>query len=117
MQFQENISLKPYNSFAIEAKARYFASFQSPEMLLDILGHLPVKKRQKQSSNVRAVHVSIGHQTNFVITKFFNIEIVFDRGGEFLVGRRAQVGFGKGGAEAQLGRGSCRHAAGPERGQ
>lgn len=44
MQFQENISLKPYNSFAIGAKAKYFASFQTVETLLEILGHLPVKK-------------------------------------------------------------------------
>ena len=44
MQFQENISLKPYNSFAIAAKARYFASFQSVEMLLDIMEHKPVRK-------------------------------------------------------------------------
>lgn len=36
--------MKPYNSFAIDAKAKYFASFRSLEMLLDILGHLPVKK-------------------------------------------------------------------------
>ncbi len=44
MQFQENISLKPYNSFGIDAMTRYFASFQSVEMLLNILDHLPVKK-------------------------------------------------------------------------
>ncbi len=44
MQFQENISLKPYNSFAIDAKARYLASFQSVEVLLNILEHLPVRK-------------------------------------------------------------------------
>ncbi len=43
MQFQENISLKPYNSFAIDAKARYFSGFRNTESLLEILGHLPVQ--------------------------------------------------------------------------
>lgn len=35
MQVQENISLKPYNTFAIDAKARYFLRFNSVEQLLD----------------------------------------------------------------------------------
>jgi UDP-N-acetylmuramate dehydrogenase len=44
MQFQENISLKPYNTFAIDARARYFARFRSTEDLIEILGHLPGDK-------------------------------------------------------------------------
>ena len=33
MNLQENISLKPYNTFGIEAKAKYLAAFESlPEL-------------------------------------------------------------------------------------
>ncbi len=37
MQIQENISLKPYNSFGIDAKARHFASFTNTEELSALL--------------------------------------------------------------------------------
>lgn len=37
MQIQENISLKPYNTFGIDAKARYFAVFNSVEELAELL--------------------------------------------------------------------------------
>ncbi len=37
MQIQENISLKPYNTFGIDAKARYFSAFHSVEELRKIL--------------------------------------------------------------------------------
>ena len=41
MQIQENISLKPYNSFGIDAKARYFASFKNTEELSELLATDP----------------------------------------------------------------------------
>lgn len=37
----ENISLKPYNSFGIDVKARYFASFASVAALAELLGDKP----------------------------------------------------------------------------
>jgi UDP-N-acetylmuramate dehydrogenase len=37
VQIRENISLKPYNSFGIEARAGHFASFDSKEGLRDLL--------------------------------------------------------------------------------
>ncbi len=37
MQIQENISLKPYNTFGIDAKARHFASFSNTEELNELL--------------------------------------------------------------------------------
>ena len=37
MQFQENISLKPYNTFGIDARARFFTSFKSVPELRDAL--------------------------------------------------------------------------------
>lgn len=36
MQIQENISLKPYNSFGIDAKARYFTSFSDMDELEEL---------------------------------------------------------------------------------
>jgi len=37
MHIQENISLKPYNTFGVEAKARYFAAFSSEQELKNFL--------------------------------------------------------------------------------
>jgi UDP-N-acetylmuramate dehydrogenase len=37
MQVQENISLKPYNTFSIDAKARYFASFKDADELEELV--------------------------------------------------------------------------------
>jgi UDP-N-acetylmuramate dehydrogenase len=37
MQIQENISLRPYNTFAIDAKARYFAAFKDIDELEELL--------------------------------------------------------------------------------
>ena len=39
MMVEENISLRPYNSFGIEAKARYFSTFDSLEALEELLEH------------------------------------------------------------------------------
>lgn len=38
MQIQENISLRPYNTFQIDVKARYFSSFSDAYQLSDLLG-------------------------------------------------------------------------------
>ena len=47
MQISQSISLKPYNSFGIDVKARYFAAFQSLETLQALLSEsrLPTQKR------------------------------------------------------------------------
>lgn len=45
MNVKEHISLKSYNSFGIDASARYFASFRSGEELLAIIQSLPVTNR------------------------------------------------------------------------
>jgi UDP-N-acetylmuramate dehydrogenase len=39
MQIQENISLKPYNSFGIDAKAKYFATFKDTDELSTLLAN------------------------------------------------------------------------------
>ncbi|MDQ3277129.1 MAG: UDP-N-acetylmuramate dehydrogenase [Bacteroidota bacterium] len=41
MQIWENISLRPYNTFRIEAAARYFTAFQSVEELEEIMASRP----------------------------------------------------------------------------
>jgi UDP-N-acetylmuramate dehydrogenase len=41
MLLQENISLKPYNTFGIDAKARYFATFNDTDELAETLNLKP----------------------------------------------------------------------------
>ena len=39
MQVQSNFSLKPYNTFGIDAKAKYFSSFENSEQLKELTTH------------------------------------------------------------------------------
>ena len=39
MQIQSNFSLKPYNSFGIDAKARHFSAFSNIEQLKELTTH------------------------------------------------------------------------------
>ena len=39
MTLQENVSLKPYNTFGLDVSARYFTTFSSPEVLKEALQH------------------------------------------------------------------------------
>ena len=39
MQIQENFSLKPYNTFGIDAKAKYFSTFSNTEQLIELITH------------------------------------------------------------------------------
>ena len=36
--------------------------------------HLAVEKRQQQSADMGAIDVGVGHQDDFVIAQFFNVE-------------------------------------------
>lgn len=47
MNIQENISLKPYNTFGAEATAKYFAKVNSIEELVEVLNQKPETKNQK----------------------------------------------------------------------
>lgn len=60
MTIQENISLKPYNTFGIEANARYFAAFKSLNELQELLN---VKR---QTSDLKLV---LGGGSNILLTK------------------------------------------------
>ena len=41
MQFQENFSLKEFNTFGIDVRARYFSGFSSVEIFAELLNFKP----------------------------------------------------------------------------
>jgi len=61
MLLQENISLKPYNTFGIDAKARYFATFNDTDELAETLNLKP------QTSNL-----ILGGGSNILLTKDYD---------------------------------------------
>ena len=61
MQIQENFSLKTYNTFGIDVKARWFASFSSTEELAQTLNYKP------QTANF-----ILGGGSNILFTKDFD---------------------------------------------
>ncbi|MTI22107.1 UDP-N-acetylmuramate dehydrogenase [Fulvivirga sp. RKSG066] len=63
MQIEKNISLKPYNTFGLEAKARYFTEAQSIEDLQAIL-----KTSEAQDNEV----LLLGGGSNILLTKDFD---------------------------------------------
>jgi len=70
MQVQENISLKPYNTFGIDAKARYFLRFNSVKKLLEATtSNLSLRgtKQKPQTSNL-----ILGGGSNVLFTKDFD---------------------------------------------
>lgn len=46
MQIRENISLQPYNTFGIDAKAKYFSSFHNLDLLAELLEYKPAAERR-----------------------------------------------------------------------
>jgi len=67
LQIQENISLKKFNTFGIDARARYFASFQSIEQLNELLRN-PL---MQQHSNL-----VLGGGSNVLFTKDINAVVL-----------------------------------------
>jgi UDP-N-acetylmuramate dehydrogenase len=63
MNLQENFSLKPYNTFGIDAKAKYFATFESITELEEILHHKPKTINSK---------LILGGGSNILLTKDFD---------------------------------------------
>jgi UDP-N-acetylmuramate dehydrogenase len=59
MNIQQNISLKPYNTFGIDVQAKYFASFQSIDELKEFINY-------KQTANRKLV---LGGGSNILFTK------------------------------------------------
>jgi UDP-N-acetylmuramate dehydrogenase len=69
MKIQTNISLKKYNTFGIEAVAKYFASFDS----VDALGQLLQYKDERANSQKNQTPVLIlGGGSNILFTKDFD---------------------------------------------
>ena len=65
MQIQENHSLKPYNTFGIDARARYFAAFTDTRQLEDLLS--------AASHKLQIPHILIlGGGSNILLTKDFD---------------------------------------------
>ncbi|TAH25616.1 MAG: UDP-N-acetylmuramate dehydrogenase [Cytophagales bacterium] len=63
INIQENISLKKYNTFGIEANARYFAKFKSIEELNDLLKH---------KNFIGVPTIILGGGSNVLFTKNFD---------------------------------------------
>ena len=61
MQIQENISLKPYNTFGIDAKTKFFASFKDAEELVSLL-----------TPNSKLQTLILGGGSNILLTKDFD---------------------------------------------
>lgn len=70
MQLQENISLKPYNTFRIDAKARYFSSFKSVEDLNELLS-LKLKADSTHDASFPKKMV-LGGGSNILFTRDFD---------------------------------------------
>lgn len=63
MQIRENISLRPYNTFSIEATAKYFTSFENTDKLREILTS-PLFRSHR--------HFVLGGGSNILLTGDFN---------------------------------------------
>src|SRR5580765_2299167 len=61
MQVQENISLKPYNTFGIDAKAKLFSSFRNTNELREYIDEF-----------ARQEKLILGGGSNVLFTKDFN---------------------------------------------
>jgi len=65
MQIHENFSLKPYNTFAIDVKARHFATFSGTEELTDLIAGRP----RVTSNGSQPTTFILGGGSNILFTK------------------------------------------------
>ena len=68
MNFQENISIKPYNTFGVEATAKYFAEVNSVEELVEILNQY---KNLHTENPQKLPLMFLGGGSNILFTKDF----------------------------------------------
>ncbi|MFI5185228.1 MAG: UDP-N-acetylmuramate dehydrogenase [Chitinophagales bacterium] len=66
MQIQENFSLRPYNTFGIDAKAKYFANFTNTEELIELLN------LRLTTHDSRLTTFILGGGSNILFTKDFD---------------------------------------------
>ncbi|MGQ0737436.1 MAG: UDP-N-acetylmuramate dehydrogenase [Bacteroidota bacterium] len=71
MQIQENISLRPYNSFGIDAKARYFASFKDTDELEELTTPTFAKALAGKPDS-RLPTLTLGGGSNILFTKDYD---------------------------------------------
>lgn len=89
MRIEENISLKPYNTFAIDAKAKYFTSFSSIKELNEVFDLMASVDKQ----------LVLGGGSNILFTNDFDgLVLKNDIKGIELVGQDDEHVFVKGGA-------------------
>ncbi len=73
MQIQENISLRPYNTFGINVSARYFSIFNSPEQLTELLDfRLPTPSFAKAMEGKPDSRLLLGGGSNILFTHNFD---------------------------------------------
>lgn len=68
MQIQENFSLKQYNTFGIDAKAKYFSTFSTIGELIELITH----NSQLTTPDSRLSTFILGGGSNILFTKDFN---------------------------------------------
>ncbi|HMX38329.1 MAG TPA: hypothetical protein PKA94_13655, partial [Ferruginibacter sp.] len=70
MVVTENISLKSYNTFGVDARARRFARFESVEQLQEILDHDQQQSRNDQpvTRNSKPQPLILGGGSNLLFT-------------------------------------------------
>jgi len=66
MQIQPNFSLKPYNTFGIDVKARYFSAFSDIEQLKELITNIPI------TIGTRKTNFILGGGSNILFTKDFD---------------------------------------------
>ena len=73
MQIKENLSLRPYNTFSIDAKARHFATFTSQEELEELTTNLlPASQARSRNDASRPTTFILGGGSNILFTKDFD---------------------------------------------
>jgi UDP-N-acetylmuramate dehydrogenase len=75
MQIQENVSLKPYNTFGIDAKARWFAEFANVEQLNELIQHStfnPPSPAKAGYGRAGIQHFVLGGGSNILFTGDIN---------------------------------------------
>ncbi len=66
MQIQKNFSLKPYNTFGIDARAKYFSAFSDIEQLKELTTHVPI------AIGARLTTFILGGGSNILFIKDFD---------------------------------------------
>jgi UDP-N-acetylmuramate dehydrogenase len=72
MQIQSNFSLKPYNTFGIDARAKYFSAFSDSEQLKELTTPSAAEGLPKARHDSRLTTFILGGGSNILFTKDFD---------------------------------------------